>query len=124
MGNKVLIFGREPAAYVGVIEAALALAIAFWAPLSHHQVGLIMACVTAAFGLYTAIATRDSLLATAVGLAKALIALGVGFGLSLTDVQTGAIIAFVTIVLGLFNRQVTEPVVRQHRDARGRFTSV
>lgn len=123
MHNKILIFGREPAAYVGVIEAALALAVAFWAPITQHQVGLIMACVTAAFGLYTAIATHDSFLAVAVGLAKALIALGIGFGLNLTDVQSGAMIAFVTIALGFFNRQTTTPVTALHRDRRGRFTS-
>ena len=115
MKSKVLIFGREPAAIVATIEAALALAVAFFLHITSGQVGLIMAVVTAALAVYTAVVTHDRLLAVVVGLAKALLALGVGFGLHLSPEQSAAIIAFVTVAMGLFNRQQTTPMRPQQR---------
>lgn len=111
MKSKILIFGREPAAIVATIEAALALAVAFFLPISSGQVGLIMAVVTAALAVYTAVVTDQRLLAVVVGLVKAVLALAVGFGLHLSPEQAAGIIAFVTVAMGLFNRQQTSPVV-------------
>lgn len=105
------ITGREPAAVVGLIEAAIALAVAFGLGWSPEQVALTMAAVTAAGGVYVAWATRDTLLGAVVGLTKAVLALAIGFGLHIGPEQTAAIVAFVTVLGGFFNRTQTSPVV-------------
>lgn len=105
----VRIFGREPAAIVATIEAVLALLVAFQLGLDAPHVALIMAVVTAAFGLYTAWVTHDTLLGVVVGFIKAVLALSIGYGLPLSPAQTAALIAVVTVGLGLFNRQQTFP---------------
>ena len=104
------IFGREPAAWVGLIEAILALLIITVLHWSAEQVALVMAAVVAAFGVYTAWVTEDTLLGVVVGFTKAVLALMVGFGLTLSPELTAAIIGLVTVVMGFFNRQQTSPV--------------
>jgi hypothetical protein len=105
---RVKIFGHEPAAIVGVVEAFLALLLALnVVGLTGNTAALIMAAVTAAMGLATAAMTRDRLLSAVVGFAKAALALAIGYGLPLTDVQTSAAIGFVTVVAGLFLRTQT-----------------
>jgi hypothetical protein len=102
---------REPAFYVGLFEAVLAVLLSFGLfGLTGEKVSLIMAVVVAGLGFYTAWATRDTLLGVGVGLSKAVLALGIGYGLMLTDAQTGALIAVVTVALGAFNRTQTSPL--------------
>lgn len=111
------IFGREPAAWIGLIEGLLALFLA-WnytstaLGLTNETVGLIMAVVTAAFGLVTAFYTRDVQLAVVLGFVKAAVALAVGYRLDLSIDQTAAIITFTTVAFALFNRQQTSPAER------------
>lgn len=111
------IFGREPAAWIGLIEGLLALFLA-WnytsmaLGLTNETVGLIMAVVTAAFGLVTAFYTKDVQLAVVLGFVKAAVALAVGYGLDLSIDQTAAIITFATVAFGLFNRQQTSPATQ------------
>lgn len=106
------IFGHEPAAYVGVIEAFLALLLSIHLfGLTDESVGLIMAVVTAAAGLLTAYMTHNQLLSALTGFAKAALALAVGYGLHLDVTQTAAIIAFVTVTAGLFLRTQNSPVL-------------
>ena len=79
------IFGREPAAWVGVIEAALALTVALgWVNITAAQTALIMAAVTALFGVATAYLTKNTMLGVLVGLTKAIIALAIGFGFTIS----------------------------------------
>lgn len=109
--NKaVTIFGREPAIWVGLIEAALVLTLSFTAFISSEQTALVMAVVTAAAGFYVGWATKDVGLARVIGLIKAVTALLVGFGFNLTDAQNGAILAFVSVGFALINRDRTSPV--------------
>lgn len=109
--NKaVTIFGREPAMWVGLIEAALVLALSFTAFISSEQTALVMAVVTAAAGFYVGWATKDVGLARVIGLIKACTALLVGFGFALTDAQNGAVLAFVSVAFALINRDRTSPV--------------
>jgi hypothetical protein len=105
-----LIFGREPAAIVALIEAILALALAFGIGLTTETLGATMAVVTAAAGLYVAWSTRDTLLGATVGLIKSALILAACYGLTLSDQQSAALIALVVVAFGLFNRQVTSPV--------------
>lgn len=105
------IFGREPAVIVGTIEAALVLVLSFGLfNLSQETVGLIMAVVIAAFGLYTAYVTSETLLAAALSFIKAALALATVYGFTLTDAQMGALLAFVSVVFALFQRTQTSPL--------------
>lgn len=104
------IFGREPAAWVGLIESGLMLLLAFGLGVTQTTYGPILAVVVAAFGVYTAWATRDTALGAIVGLVKAGVVLGAVYGFTLTDGQTGAIVAGVTMLVSFFQRTQTAPV--------------
>ena len=105
------VFGREPAAIVGLIEGALVLALSFGLfDLTQHTIGLIMAVVTSALGVYVAYVTRDTLLGAVIGFVKALLALAVVYGLTISTEQTGAVIAFITVVFSFYNRSQTAPL--------------
>jgi hypothetical protein len=100
------IFGQEPAAVTGVIEALLALLLSFGLfNLTQDTVGVIMAVVTAAMGLLVAYATHQTVYSAVIGLAKSVLVLAVTFGLHVTDNQTASLIAVVTLVAGLYLRQ-------------------
>ena len=111
MATSPTIFGREPAFYVGLVEAALAIALSFkFLGLTIDTEGVIMAAVVAILGFYTAWVTHQTLLGVGTGLAKALMALFVTFHMHLTDTQQTAIIAFFVFVLGAFQRTQSTPV--------------
>lgn len=125
MANRsVKIFGREPAAIVGLIEAGLVLAIAFGLSLSNSQVALIIAVVVAVFGVYTAYVTKDTLLGVVVGLTKAVLALLIGFGIDVDPELAAAITGFVTVSLGFWQRHETSPIdAPTFREARNAHTA-
>lgn len=105
------LFGREPAFWVGLIEAGLALLLSLnLFGLTHELVSLVMAAVVAGLGVFTAWVTRDTLLGVGVGFAKAVLALAAGYGFSLSTDQTAAVIALLTIALGSFQRTQTQPL--------------
>lgn len=104
-----LIFGREPAAVVGLIEAALVLATAIGLDWSTTQVALVSACASALLGVYVAFATHDTLLAAVVAGTKAVLALLIGFGVPVSAELVAAIIGFISVALALFNRTQTFP---------------
>lgn len=105
------IFGREPAAWLGLIEMVLTLLMAFSFGVDQTTFGPIMAVVTAVFGVYTAWVTKDTLLGVIVGLAKSGFVLMAVYGFTFTDAQTGAVIGVITVVVGFFNRTQTSPVL-------------
>lgn len=108
----VKIFGREPSAYVGLVEGILALALTLnLFHLTEDWVTGIMAVVTALGGIYTAYVTKDTLLGPVIGLAKAGFMLAVLLGFNLNVDQTGAIIFVITLVFGFFQRTQTSPAV-------------
>lgn len=102
------LFGQEPAALVGVVEAILALLLSFGLfKLDQDTVAAIVAAVSAGLGLLAAWATKDTLLTALVGFAKAALVLAAAYGLSLTDSQTGSLIAAITITGGFYLRSKT-----------------
>lgn len=104
------IFGREPAAFVGVIEAVLVLFLTFGMfDLTQDTIALIMAVVISGFGVYTAYVTENTVLGALVGFAKAALALATVYGLSLTMEQNAAVIAVITVVAGFLHRTQTTP---------------
>lgn len=112
------IFGREPAVIVGLIQAALALAVSFgWLTFiginGQVELGIVTGVVVAAGDLYVAYVTRRTLLAAAIGVFKALASLAAIYGFSMTVEQTGTAIAFITFALGVVHRTQTEPLLKQ-----------
>lgn len=106
------LFGREPAFWVGFIEAALALLLSWNVfGLTANMIGGIMAVVVALAGVYTAYVTRDTMLGVLVGLTKAIIICMAAFNYQLTEQQTVSVIAFVTILAGGFQRTQTAPAL-------------
>lgn len=108
--RAALLLGREPAAWVGLIEATIALLVVFALGVTTESAVLIMAAVSAAAGLYTAWATKDTALGAILGLAKAAISLAAYYGLQLTIEQQGALMAIIPVVFGLFQRTQTTPI--------------
>lgn len=105
------ILGREPAFFVSVLEAILALLLTFQIDgLTQENVGVIVATATAAAGLLVAWATHTTLFSALVGFAKAALVLAVTFGVHLTDAQTGALMALIVLVAGAYLRDRTTPV--------------
>lgn len=100
----------EPAALVGVIEAALAFVVAgHWLHLDSNQVGLVMAGITAVGGFVVAWRTHQTTLGVVVGLANAVFALGIGFGLHLAPELTAAAIGLISVLFNYFNRSQATP---------------
>lgn len=105
------ILGQEPAALVGIVEAALLMLLTFGVSgLDQDTVGVIVAAVAAGLGFVTAYATKTTLYSALVGLAKALLILAVTFGAPLSDAQTGSILAFIMILAGAYLREKTSSV--------------
>lgn len=104
------IFGREPAVWIGLIEAVLAFALAVGLDWSNEQVALVMAAVVAVFGVVTAYATRDTMLGYVVGLTKAVIALFIGFGVDVSAELTASMIGLITVGVGFYQRTQTTPL--------------
>jgi len=108
IGRRIL--GREPAAWAGLVQGLLALALSLHlVGLTAENVGLIMACFTAAMGVYVAWATRDTMLGVIVALVNSSAALAIGYGLDLSTETTSATIAVVTVLVGFFQRTQTSP---------------
>jgi hypothetical protein len=107
---KGQLLGREPAVIVGVIEAAIMVAVAVgilkW---NTDQIGAIMAVVVIVLGLITAFLTHDTLLGLLVGLVKAGGVLLAAFGLNLSPDVTATLIALIVALAALFQRTQTSP---------------
>jgi hypothetical protein len=105
------LFGREPAFFVGVIEAVLVLLLSFGIPgLDQDTVGVIMAAVVATLGLVAAYATKTTLYSALVGFAKAALVLAATFGLPLTDAQIAAVLAVVAVTASGWLREKTNSI--------------
>ena len=110
MTTQFKILGKEPAFFVGVVEALLALLLTFGIPgLTQDNAGVIVAAVNALLGLVVAYATRTTLFSALVGFAKAALVLAVTFGAPLTDAQTGAAMALIVLLASGYLRDRTSP---------------
>lgn len=108
------IFGREPAAVVGLIESVLAALLSFGlldaiGINSTESLGIVMAVVVALTGTYVAYVTHETLLGHVITAFKAFAALGVVYGLSLSSEQSGILIALITAGFSFFQRTQTSP---------------
>lgn len=105
-----MIFGREPAAVVGAVQAVVALLVTIgligWNP---EQVALLMAGLAAVLGVIVAAVTRDTMLGFIITLVNAIAAIVVGFGFALNPEVTSGVVAAITLAFGLFQRTQTSP---------------
>jgi hypothetical protein len=108
--TTVKIFGREPAALVGVVQAALWVAVVFGLGVTDQQSLLLVAAAAAVLDMVAAWGTRDTMLGLVVGTSKALLAVAVGFGLDWSPDQQAAILALASVVVSLFQRTQTVPL--------------
>jgi ABC-type Co2+ transport system permease subunit len=105
------IFGRDPAFWVGVIEAFIALLVTFkFSGLTNEQAGLWIALVIAIGAVLSAWTTRDTVLAALVSAVKAALVVGVAYGLHITQEQIGLIAGLITVVGSGWLRTQTSPV--------------
>jgi hypothetical protein len=109
------LFGREPAAIVGAIQALLVLAVSFgWLDAvglkGQDDVALVVGVLAALSALYLAYVTSETLLAPVIEVFKAALALGVIYGFAITTEQTGMVIAALTAVFAAFQRTQVSPL--------------
>jgi hypothetical protein len=108
----VKIFGREPAAVVGVVQAALWVAVVFGLGITEEQNLLIVAAVAAVLDVAAAWGTRDTMLGLMVAAGKALMAVAVGFGLDWDASQQAAILALASVIVSFWQRTQTSPLTK------------
>lgn len=110
------VFGKQPAFWLGVLQAALAFIltlhqVASQLHLNDERVGTIMAVLFAVLGVYEAWTVRDTMLAALTAAAKAVIALLIAYRLEVSPDTAAAILGFVAIMGGIFVRDRTSPLV-------------
>ena len=104
---------REPALYIGVLSGALSLLVALnIGSLTSDQAALIVAAITAAGGVATAIATRPIAPAAFTALVAAVAALLAGFHYDVAPGTVAAVNGLVLAVLTLVTRHQVTPVSR------------
>lgn len=103
------IFGREPSALIGVIQAVVLLlgVLLHW---SGDQIGALGLVAIVLGDVFLAWVTHATMLAVAIGLIKAVVAAMAAFGLNLDPAQVAALIGLTTAVLGFYQRTQTYPV--------------
>jgi hypothetical protein len=105
------VFGREPAAWAGLLAVSVKLLFAFVVHLNGDHQALANALVAALAGLFVAMVTHDGVSAAILGVAQALLALAVGYGLKWSPDQQAVVMSAASAVLAMFVRsQVTAPV--------------
>lgn len=111
MDRPVKIFGREPVAWTTLIEAVLMVAGVQFFDWSVEKVAVVVVCVNALFGIYTAYVTKDAMLGVIVGAVKALITAAIAFGVNVPDDRAALYIALVTAAVGFWQRSETAPLL-------------
>jgi hypothetical protein len=110
------IFGREPTLVLQFVSAALSLVVALGFGLSSEQAALIVAAITAAFGVINAVAVRPIAPAAFTALVGAVAALVAGFGFHLSDGLIAGINGLVLAGLAFLVRAQVTPAHDPHPD--------
>lgn len=109
--------GRDPAALLAALQAALTLALSFgwlaWAGLSTQtDLALLLAVLNGVSALYLAWGTTETALSAVVELFKALVAFATIFGLSISVEETALAIVLINAIATAFLRTQTSPLDR------------
>lgn len=107
-----LIFGREPALLLGLLQAALLAGVTFGLDLTAGQQGVITALASAGVGLWVASKVeRDKLVPKVLGFVQSFVALAVAFGWDATPETQGVVMTLAAAVVAMYTRtQVTASV--------------
>lgn len=106
-----LVFGREPAVWLGLFAILIQLFGAFVAPVSETGQALLNGAVAAAFGLIVAWKVHDGVIAALGGFVQAALIAAVHFGLDWSEGKRTLLVVAITAVAQAFVRQnVTAPV--------------
>ncbi len=103
------VFGREPTLVLQVISAVLSFLVASGFGLSDTQAALIVAAISAVFGVVNAVMVRPIAPAAFTGLVAALAALAVGFGLNVSPEMVATVNGLVLAVLMFMTRAQVTP---------------
>ncbi|MBB0231798.1 hypothetical protein FOE67_20440 [Streptomyces calidiresistens] len=104
-----MVFGREPALWLGVLSAGLSVAVTLGVGLTTVQAGAIVAAVSAVGGAVTAAVTRPVAPAAFTGAIGALVALVAAFGLEVSPELVAAMSGMTVAVLALLTRGQVSP---------------
>lgn len=105
------ILGRDPATILGLVAALLSALGAFGLNLDDALQSIVMAVITAAFGLYTAYQVGDGLVAAINGFAQSAISLFLYFGLDWSAENQAKVLFFISLAAGFWVRdKVIAPV--------------
>lgn len=105
------IFGREPTLILQAVSALLSIFVAVGMPgLTAEQAALVVAAISAVFGVVNALAVKPVAPAAFIGLVGAVAALVTGYGLEVSQELVGAISASVVTILALLTRVQVTPV--------------
>jgi nicotinamide riboside transporter PnuC len=106
------IFGRDPAAWLGLVAVGVEFLVAVGVDLTEQEQSWINASATAAMGLLiAATVARDQIIPAAAGLLGAVLQLAVSFGAHISQEQITMAGALLTAALAFWLRtQVTAPV--------------
>lgn len=106
-----LVFGREPAVWLGLIAILIQLFGAFVAPISQTGQDVLNGAVAAGFGLIVAWKVHDGVIAALGGFATAALIAAVHYGLDWSEGKRTLLVMAITLSAQAFVRQnVTAPV--------------
>lgn len=111
MKRTALVFGREPAFWLGAVAAGVQLVSAFFFHLTADQQAGLNGAAAGIVGLIVAFTVHDGVVAAVVALFQAALGCALGFGLHWSPDQQSTFMLFVTAVAAGFVRsQVTAKV--------------
>lgn len=101
-GAVTKIAGRELASWLAVVAAVAQVATAYGLDVDGHVQGIVTAIIVFVFGVVTAIAAHDGIVATVNGVLAALFALFVAFGLEVSAQDQALWYNAATVLLTFF----------------------
>lgn len=109
--NIKIIFGREPAAWLGLVAVLVKFGSAFWWHASVIEQARVNTLAAAVVAVLIAVSAHDSLGPALLGLVQAAIAAAVGFGLHWSADQQALVMSAAAAILAMWTRtQVTAKV--------------
>lgn len=107
-----LIFGREPALLLGLLQAALLSAVTFGLDLTPGQQGVIIALASSGVGLWVSSKVeKDKLVPKVLGFVQAFVALAVAFGWNADANTQGVVMTLAGAVVAMYTRTQVTAVV-------------
>lgn len=107
-----LIFGREPALVLGLVQAVVLAAVTFGLDLTAGQQGVVIALASSGVGLYVATKVeRDKLVPRVLGFVQAFVALAVAFGWDASPDTQGVVMTLAGAVVAMYTRTQVTAVV-------------